>query len=92
MTALRPVSDRRRKRDAVYPERRLAVWERAGGLCEWCTAPMTDVHHKAGRLGPDPHRLSNLVGLCRACHERAHREPEWARSVGLSVSRLGKPA
>lgn len=92
MTAMRAVSDRRRKRDAGYPAARRAVWERAGGLCEWCALEMTDVHHRAGRVGPDPHRLANLVGLCRSCHERVHREPAWARSVGLSVSRLGKPA
>jgi len=92
-TPMRPVSDRRRKRDAVYPQRRREVWERSGGICEHCAgASMTDVHHRAGRVGPDPHRLGNLVGLCRGCHERAHREPGWALEVGLSVSRLGKSA
>lgn len=85
------VSSRRRKRDAVYPERREQVWFRSGGVCECChAAEVTDVHHRAGRGGEDPHRLENLVGLCRPCHERAHREPVWARSVGVSVSRLAK--
>jgi hypothetical protein len=32
---VRAVSDRRRKRDAVYPVRREQVWERAGGVCEF---------------------------------------------------------
>jgi len=90
---MKAVSDRRRKRDAIYPERRKQVWERSGGLCEWCgAAEMTDVHHRAGRLGPDPHRLGNLAGLCRPCHERVHAEPRWAASVGLSVSRLAESA
>jgi 5-methylcytosine-specific restriction endonuclease McrA len=85
---VRAVSDRRRRRDAVYPERRRQVWERGGGVCEWClAADMSDVHHRAGRLGADPHRLSNLVGLCAPCHEKVHLEPVWARSVGLMVSR-----
>jgi len=85
------VSDKRRRRDAVYPERRRQVWERGEGLCEFCrAAEMTDVHHIAGRNGPDPHRLSNLVGLDAECHRRAHAEPEWARSVGLMRTRLGK--
>ena len=85
---MRAVSDRRRKRDAIYPERRRQVHERGHGICEYCqTAEMTDVHHLAGRVGPDPHRLTNLIGLCRPCHDRAHGNPEWARQVGLMRSR-----
>jgi 5-methylcytosine-specific restriction endonuclease McrA len=87
---LRSVSKRRQKRDAVYPARREQVWERGNGMCEFChMAAMTDVHHLAGRGGPDPHRLDNLIGLCGECHRRAHAEPEWARKVGLMRSRLG---
>ena len=90
---MRQVSDRRRKRDAVYAERRVQVHERGDGVCEFCRAAnMTDVHHLAGRVGPDPHRLDNLIGLCQPCHRRAHGEPVWARSVGLSRSRLGNLA
>lgn len=88
---LRAVSDRRRKRDAVYGERRRQVWERGNGMCEHCgMAAMGEVHHIAGRGGPDPHRLANLVGLCGGCHRRAHAEPGWAREVGLMATRLGK--
>jgi 5-methylcytosine-specific restriction endonuclease McrA len=48
---------------------------------------MTDVHHIAGRGGPDPHRLDNLIGLCRECHDKAHSMPEWARKFGLMRTR-----
>jgi hypothetical protein len=90
---VKAVSDRRRKRDAVYPARREQVFERGRGMCEFCEAwVMEQVHHLAGRGGPDPHRLENLIGLCAADHERAHREPEWARSVGLMRSRHAKMA
>ena len=90
---MKPVSDKRRKRDAVYPQRRREVFERGDGVCEHCrAAPMGSVHHLAGRGGPDPHRLTNLVGLCEPSHRRAHAEPEWARQVGLMRSRLGKLA
>jgi hypothetical protein len=85
---VRAVSDRRRRRDAVYGERRQQVWERGNGMCEFChMAAMTDVHHVGGRGGSDPHRLDNLIGLDAECHRRAHAEPVWARSVGLMVSR-----
>jgi len=90
---VKQVSDRRRKRDAVYSQRRRDVHERGDGVCEFCRAAnMTEVHHLAGRVGPDPHRLDNLIGLCAPCHRRAHSEPVWARSVGLSRSRIGKLA
>ena len=85
---MRAVSDRRRRRDKVYPERREQVWERGNGMCEWCgMAAMGEVHHIGGRGGADPHRLSNLIGLCGECHRRAHGEPGWAVSVGLLRSR-----
>jgi 5-methylcytosine-specific restriction endonuclease McrA len=85
---VRPVSDRRRRRDAVYPQRREQVWERGLGLCEHClTRPMSEIHHVAGRGGPDPHRLENLKGLCTTCHLWAHANPEEARKAGLMASR-----
>lgn len=85
---MKPVSDRRRRRDAVYPERRRQVWERAAGVCEFCLgASCEQVHHIGGRGGVDPHRLTNLIGLCAECHARAHGEPLWAREVGLTRSK-----
>ena len=90
---MKAVSDRRRKRDAVYPERRRQVWERGGGVCEHCLVrPMGEVHHIAGRGGPDPHRLENLVGLCPSCHGWAHANPEQARREGLMATRHTKMA
>ena len=85
---MKPVSDKRRKRDAIYPQRREQVWARGNGMCEFCTwRAMTDVHHIAGRGGPDPHRLDNLIGLCRDCHQETHAQPEWARRHGLMRTR-----
>lgn len=85
---MKPVSDKRRKRDAIYPKRREQVWQRGNGMCEFCAwRTMTDVHHIAGRGGPDPHRLDNLIGLCRECHDKAHAFPQWAREYGLMRTR-----
>jgi hypothetical protein len=56
---MRPYSPRRRARDRSYPQARIAVQERSQGLCEAgtsvCTGRLEQVHHKAGRTGPDPH-------------------------------------
>jgi 5-methylcytosine-specific restriction endonuclease McrA len=82
------MSSKRRRRDAVYPQRRIEVFERAGGMCERCLiAPCEQVHHRAGRGGHDPHALSNLIGLCAACHRWAHAHPADAVIEGVSRSR-----
>lgn len=89
---MKPVSDRRRKRDANYDGQRQAVWERAGGRCEamalGCTWTMDAFHHIAGRGGDDPHRLDNLLGVCLACHSLIHSSPQIARERGWMKSRM----
>lgn len=89
---LRPQSKRRRKRDAAYPAARQAVYVRAEGMCEaqatWrCEREAQQVHHIAGRVGPDPHRLANLLAVCRICHDVIHAMPERSYANGWMVSR-----
>ena len=91
---VRRQSARRRRRDAGYPSSRTAVYERAGGLCEvranWrCERHGHQVHHIAGRSGPDPHRLDNLLLACRPCHELIHAEPSASYENGWMVRRNG---
>jgi len=93
-TRLRAVSDRRRRRDSGYPSSRKAVYERANGLCEvranWrCERNGHQVHHIAGRSGPDPHRLANLLLCCRPCHELIHAQPSLSFEQGWMVRRNG---
>jgi hypothetical protein len=94
-TRIRPVSDRRRRRDKVYGTRRVQVMTRSGGLCEapvhtiGCSGRCEQIHHRGGRVGPDPHRLDNLLGVSVACHRAAHGSPLWAYATGLSVRRNG---
>ena len=77
-------------------ERRREVVER-DGCCRSCGQwdPMfgLDPHHRKlkGAGGtPDPaiHALSNLVMLCRACHDYAHANPAEARVQGWIVRTL----
>jgi len=91
---INPVSARRQQRDAIYEQRRMQVAARARGRCEFidpeygrCRTAMTDVHHLAGRGGPDPHRLANLVGLCRTHHEFIESHRSWAYEHGWLVRR-----
>lgn len=59
-------------RRRLPPRRRRAALVRAGGLCEVCRAPATDVHHRKHLEHGGTHDLDNLVALCEACHLRAH--------------------
>lgn len=95
-TRIGSVSRKRQARDKDYGQARADVYERAGGACEVlgpdCTGACEQVHHKAGRGGPDPHRLDNLKACCGPCHATIHAYPEWAYARGHSVRRNGKDA
>lgn len=39
--------------------------------CEACHRPAVDIHHINGR-GKGKDIISNLMALCRKCHEKAH--------------------
>lgn len=51
-----------------------------------CTGRYEQTHHLAGRGGPDPHRVDNLVSTCAPCHRWVHDHPaeayanDWMRS------------
>ena len=89
---MRRVSARRARRDAGYGAARQAVWERADGQCEMrvadgCSGRCEQVHHIAGRGGPNPHDLGNLAGCCLSCHAWVHGHPVEARAAGWMRSR-----
>lgn len=89
----------RRERDRDYPAQREKVLDRSQGFCEArledCTGLCEQVHHLAGRGGPDPHRVAddwrsadnNLLGVCGQCHRDIHNWPKAAREAGLMRSR-----
>jgi hypothetical protein len=52
--------------------------------CEICGARVADVHHIKGRIGKDANNISNLMGLCRECHNDAHAE-KWTDSELINI-------
>jgi hypothetical protein len=93
---MRPYSPRRRARDRSYPQARIAVQERSQGLCEAgtsvCTGRLEQVHHKAGRTGPDPHALDRLLGVCAACHRYIESNRAESYERGWLIRRNGGAA
>jgi 5-methylcytosine-specific restriction endonuclease McrA len=86
---------KKRQRDKIYPERREQTYERAQGRCEafitpQCTRQAEQIHHKAGRTGEDPHRLTNLLAVCMHCHQWIHANPSQSYSYGFMETRHAK--
>ena len=58
------------RKSPAWKVKRDAVLQRDGGQCV-CGAKATEVHHKTyDNIGKEP--LSDLVMLCKLCHERIH--------------------
>lgn len=53
-----------------------------------CTGKATDVHHKAGRVGENYLKVGTWLAACRNCHRWIEDNPEEAKELGLSQSRL----
>lgn len=83
------------KSRAYYERQRKRAYERDNGCCVVCNRPAStgSIHHRQGRGGLDPHRLSNLITVhgsgTTGCHGRIHAEPAWAYDWGFMVRRLG---
>ena len=62
---------------------------RAGDLCERCSCPGSEIHHRRGRAVLDAHTHCgcNLVLLCNACHRWAHAHPFEAKAEGFIIGR-----
>lgn len=55
-----------------------------------CTGISTDVHHKAGRVGDNYLKVGTWLAVCRNCHGWIETNPEAAKELGLSESRLNQ--
>lgn len=66
---------------------------------QWCEAcgsrpvdEMSSVHHRKLRSQGGKHKITNLLILCRACHNWAHANPAKARERGIIVHCMDDPA
>lgn len=76
--------------EAHYRTAREIVRDRSAGVCEFdgCTAPASNVHHRAGRGFPGCHHPDLLLNLCGngnidGCHGLAHAGRKHAEALGL---------
>lgn len=80
--------------DRVPTANRQIVMGRAFGHCERCLHATLagDPHHRrvrgmGGSKAPDRHDPSNLVWVCRPCHDWIHAHPKESATTGFIVPR-----
>ena len=72
------------------------VGDRAAGRCEAmvfpvCTGGAEQLHHRQYRSRGGEHTVTNLVFICKACHDWAHAHPKESAEIGLSVHTWQEP-
>lgn len=78
---------------AISKAVRAALKLRNGGCCEACGNPnATDPHHRKLQSQGGPDTLSNLLWLCRQCHDHAHKYVRLSRRWGRLIKREADPS
>jgi hypothetical protein len=89
--SISPVSKKRQVEMDEYSKKRVAFLA-LKPICEakiiHCTGKSTDVHHKSGRVGEKYLKISTWLSVCRNCHQWIEENPEEAKELGFSESRL----
>ena len=85
-----PVSKKMRETMDEYSKRRtafLVIHNQCQAKLVGCTGKATDVHHKAGR-GDNYLKISTWLAVCRTCHRWIEENPDAAKELGYSETRL----
>lgn len=85
-----PISKKMRETVDIYSKRRtafLVIHPYCEANLPSCTKKATDVHHKAGR-GENHLNISTWLAVCRTCHRWIEENPDAAKELGFSESRL----
>jgi transposase-like protein len=72
---------------------RVAVQERAGGVCERCdSATPTEMHHRKNRSQQGKWHPANIVHLCALCHVEITAHPADSKVNGFAVMSFQDPS
>ena len=92
--SISPVSAKRRGEMDTYSRLRdafITAKPRCEAKLVGCTGMSTDVHHKAGRVGDNYLKIGTWLAVCRTCHRFIEENPDAAKELGFSESRLTPP-
>jgi hypothetical protein len=89
--SIAPVSEKRQVAMDEYSKKRLAfltLHSSCQAKLVSCTGKATDVHHMAGRTGDNYLNMNTWLAVCRSCHSWIELNPDAAKDLGFSESRL----
>jgi hypothetical protein len=89
--SISPVSKKRQGEMDTYGRLRdafITAKPRCEAKLVGCTGISTDVHHKAGRVGENYLKIGTWLAVCRSCHSWIETNPEAAKELNFSESRL----
>lgn len=69
---------------------KLAVWHMQDGKCLICGRPIDAYHHVKARYKNGSESVKNRVGLCNACHKKAHTDITFAGKLDTVNNGLRK--
>lgn len=88
---LNPISKKQGKRNREYAKERKEFLEdnpACQAQLKTCLGKSTQVHHKRGRVGKNFLDKKTWLACCQWCHDVIELNPELAKELGLSESRL----
>ena len=91
--SISPVSKKRQGEMDTYARLRdafITAKPRCEAKLVGCTGVSTEIHHKAGRVGDKYLRIGTWLAVCRNCHTWIEINPDAAKELGLSESRLNE--
>ena len=85
-----PISKKMKVTMDEYSKKRtafLALYPMCQAKVHACSVTATDVHHMAGR-GENHNNVNTWIAVCRNCHSWIETNPDAAKELGFSQSRL----
>ena len=79
---IKPRTSKRANQEAKC-NRRVFQWKQENKFCRNCGQPTQECHHRFGRKGLLLMLEKEWIPVCSNCHLEIHKEPDWARSMGL---------
>lgn len=89
--SIAPVSKKKKEEISTYTKLRSAflfLKPHCEAKLADCIGLATDIHHKKGRIGDDYLAIGTWLAVCRNCHSWIELNPNEAKELGLSESRL----
>ena len=73
-----------------YDDRDAAVYDLQDGKCLMCKGEITQYHHIVPRSRNGSNTINNIAGLCDTCHDRVHKDADFAKQLKDKKAGLDK--